>query len=63
MIMYICMYVCILLGTTIISDYWGTNIRLGNEGLAEHNIEPCVVFVDSRTGTHTNTIEATWKHA
>jgi len=57
------MYVCILSGTTIVSDCCGTNNPLGNEGATEHTIEQCVSFVDSWKGTHTNTIEATWKHA
>ena len=56
-------YVYILPGTTIVSDCWGTNIHLGNEGPTEHTIEQCVSFVVSWKGTHTNKIEATWKHA
>jgi len=38
-------YVCILPGTTVVSDFWGTNILLGSEGLTEHTIVHCVGFV------------------
>ena len=57
------MYVCILCGTTIVSDCWGFSIRLDNEGLMNHPVELYIGFVDSCTGAHTNTIEATWKYA
>jgi hypothetical protein len=39
-----------------------SNVRLGSEGLVQHAVDCCVVFVDSHTGARTNTIEATWKN-
>jgi len=57
------MYVCVLCGTTIVSDCCVSNIRLSNKELMDHTIECCVGFRASRMGAHTTRIEATWKHA
>ena len=63
MYMFVCMCKCMLPGTTIVNDCWGSNIRLGNEGLTDHTVKPCISFVDSPTGADTNMIEATWMQA
>lgn len=47
--------------TTIISDCWGAYVRLGNEEFTHHVVNHSVGFVDSRTGAHTSTIDATSK--
>jgi len=58
------MYVCIIPVTTIVNECWGSNFRLGSEGLTYHTIEHSVSFMDSHTVfAHTNTIETTCKHA
>ena len=60
---YVCMYVCMLPSTPIVSDCWGSNICLINEGLAHHTTEHCIIFMHALLGAHTKMIEATLKHA
>lgn len=52
----------ILPSTTIKSDSWGANVRLGDEEFTHHVVNHSVDLVDSYTGTHTSTVGATSKH-
>lgn len=49
-------------GTAIISDCWAGYFRLSEEGYTHHTFNRSVAFVDPCTGTHTSTVQATWKH-
>jgi len=53
---------CILPGTTVVTDCWQSNDRLGSAGFAHHAVDRCVGLVDSCMDAHTNTIEDTWKN-
>ena len=51
----------ILPGTTIYSDCWKAYSSLNSEGFSHLTVNHSVNFVDPETGTHTNTIESTWR--
>jgi hypothetical protein len=52
----------ILPGTTIIiSDCWAAYSSLHEEGYTHFTVNHSIEFVDEMTGSHTNTIESTWK--
>lgn len=47
-------------GTSIMSDCWGPYDRLKDEGFVHATVNHSIEFV-SEAGTHTQTIESTWK--
>lgn len=49
-------------GTTIISDCWRSYSTLGKKGYAHLTVNHKLHFKDPETGTHSNTIEGTWRH-
>jgi transposase-like protein len=49
-------------GTTVISDCWGAYRNLDQQDYTHRTVNHSIGFVDQRTGTHTNTIESTWRH-
>ena len=51
----------ILPGTTIISDCWKAYDSLSKEGFNHLKVNHSVNFVDPDSGSHTNTIESTWR--
>ena len=53
----------ILPGTTIISDLWGANNTLNNDGYYHLTVNHSINFVDPQTYACTNTIESVWSHA
>jgi len=48
-------------GTTVMSDCWKAYDKM--EGFVHMKVNHSLNFVDPETGTHTNTIESTWRHA
>ena len=48
-------------GTTIYSDCWKAYSSLNKEGFSHLTVNHSINFVDPETGTHTNTIESTWR--
>ena len=51
----------VLPGTTIYSDCWKAYSSLNKEGFSHLTVNHSINFVDPETGTHTNTIESTWR--
>ena len=51
----------VLPGTTIFSDCWKAYSSLNKEGFSHLTVNHSINFVDPETGTHTNTIESTWR--
>ena len=50
-------------GTTIISDCWKAYSKLGDAGYKHLTVNHSEHFKDPVTGAHTNSIEASWRHA
>jgi hypothetical protein len=49
-------------GTTLISDCWSAYRDIETHGYTHQTVNHTIIFVDERTGAHTNTIESTWRH-
>jgi transposase-like protein len=48
-------------GITVISDCWGAYRNLDQQDYTHRTVNHSIGFVDQRIGTHTNTIESTWR--
>ena len=48
-------------GTLVLSDCWKSYSKLSEEGYIHRTVNHSIEFVNSEDGTHTNTIESTWR--